>query len=163
MREVRALFRKLIPKHQYLVFADLGWFGAWGRIGAEEARTMSKTYAVWLDWVIHEMPIERESSLLKRIWYRVVFELTKWSTLRDIKGAGLGLFNGSTVYQAYAPYSSVPKVVHDIHLVPLHRGFDCFKFNGGLGGPRARPESQCCARLPGVCLMRPARSRVITI
>jgi hypothetical protein len=34
-------------------------------------------------------------------------------------------------------------------LVPLHRGLDGFKLNGGLGGPRARPESQCCARRPG--------------
>ena len=34
------------------------------------------------------------------------------------------------------------------NLVPLHRGFDGLKFNGGLGGPRARPESQCCARRP---------------
>ena len=25
-------------------------------------------------------------------------------------------------------------------LVPLHRGLDGFKFNGGLGGPRARPD-----------------------
>jgi hypothetical protein len=33
-------------------------------------------------------------------------------------------------------------------LVPLHRGFDGLKFNGGLGGPRARPESQCCAGRP---------------
>ena len=33
-------------------------------------------------------------------------------------------------------------------LVPLHRGFDGLKFNGGLGGPRARPKSQCCARRP---------------
>jgi hypothetical protein len=34
-------------------------------------------------------------------------------------------------------------------LVPLHRGLDGFKLNGGLGGPRARPESQCCTRRPG--------------
>ena len=34
-------------------------------------------------------------------------------------------------------------------LVRLHRGFDGLRFNGGLGGPRARPESQCCARRPG--------------
>jgi hypothetical protein len=34
-------------------------------------------------------------------------------------------------------------------LVPTHRGFDGLKFNGGLGGPRARPESRCCARRPG--------------
>jgi hypothetical protein len=37
-------------------------------------------------------------------------------------------------------------------LVPLHRGFDGFKVNGGLGGPRARPESQCCERRPGSAL-----------
>ena len=40
----------------------------------------------------------------------------------------------------------------DDKLVPLHRGFDGFKVNGGLGGPRARPESQCCARGPGSAL-----------
>ena len=38
---------------------------------------------------------------------------------------------------------------HEDKLVPLHRGLDGFKLNGGLGGPRARPESQCCARRPG--------------
>ena len=34
-------------------------------------------------------------------------------------------------------------------LVPTHRGFDGLKFNGGLGGPRARPEARCCARRRG--------------
>jgi hypothetical protein len=34
-------------------------------------------------------------------------------------------------------------------LVPTHRGFDGLKFNGGLGGPGARPESRCCARRLG--------------
>jgi hypothetical protein len=42
--------------------------------------------------------------------------------------------------------------IRDNVLVPLHRGFDGFKVNGGLGGPRARPESQCCARGPGSAL-----------
>jgi hypothetical protein len=32
-----------------------------------------------------------------------------------------------------------PYLLIDHKLVPLHRGFDGFKFNGGLGGPRARP------------------------
>ena len=48
-------------------------------------------------------------------------------------------------------------------LVPLHRGFDGLKFNGGLGGPRARPESAMLRATPAVRLMRPARSRVSTI
>ena len=43
-------------------------------------------------------------------------ELAKWGSLHDIRRAGLGLFHGLTVYQSYAPYSSLPKVVHDIHL-----------------------------------------------
>jgi colanic acid/amylovoran biosynthesis glycosyltransferase len=116
LRKVRALFRELIPKHQYLHFSNLGWFGAWGRIGAEEARRLSRPYAVWLDWVIHEMPIRREGNLLKRTWQRTYFELAKRGSLHDIKRAGLGLFHGSTVYQSYAPYSSLPKIVHDVHL-----------------------------------------------
>jgi colanic acid/amylovoran biosynthesis glycosyltransferase len=115
-RKVRALFRELIPKHQYLHFSNLGWFGAWGGIGAEEARRLGRPYAVWLDWVLHEMPIKREGNLLKRTWRRVEFELMKWGSLHTIKRARLGLFHGLTVYQSYAPYSSRPMVVHDIHL-----------------------------------------------
>jgi hypothetical protein len=33
------------------------------------------------------------------------------------------------------------KVRTAFRLVPLHRGFDSFELNGGLGGPRARPEA----------------------
>lgn len=114
--EVRALFRKLIPAHQHLQFSNLGWFGAWGRIGAEEAHRIGKPYSVWLDWVIHEMPAKREGDALRRIWHRVDHQLVKWGSLRDVRRAGLGLFHGMTVYQSYAPYSAVPRVVHDIHL-----------------------------------------------
>jgi len=114
--KVRTLFRELIPRHQYLHFSNLGWFGAWGRIGAEEARRLRRPYAVWLDWVLHEMPIRHDGNLLKRTWNRVDFELAKRGSLHDIKRARLGLFHGLTVYQSYAPYSSLPKVVHDIHL-----------------------------------------------
>jgi colanic acid/amylovoran biosynthesis glycosyltransferase len=116
VRKVRALYRELIPKHQYLHFSNLGWFGAWGRIGAKEARRAGRPYAVWLDWVIHEMPIKCAGSPLRRTWHRLDHELAKWGSLHDIKGARLGLFHGLTVYQSYAPYSSLPKVVHDIHL-----------------------------------------------
>jgi hypothetical protein len=47
------------------------------------------------------------------------------------------------------PYEVVLALRVSALLVPLHRGLDGFKLNGGLGGPRARPESQCCARRPG--------------
>jgi hypothetical protein len=49
----------------------------------------------------------------------------------------------------YAFEPAWPHLAAAGHLVPLHRGLDGFKLNGGLGGPRARPESQCCARRPG--------------
>jgi quinoprotein glucose dehydrogenase len=45
-------------------------------------------------------------------------------------------------------FEVTPILVGD-KLVPLHRGFDGFKFNGGLGGPRARPGARCCVRRPG--------------
>ena len=114
--KVRQLYRQLIPNHQYLQFSNLGWFGAWGRIGAEEARRIGRPYCVWLDWVVHEVPMKRGGNPIKRIWRRVDIELMKWGSLRDVKRAGLGLFHGLTVYQSYAPYSPVPKIVHDVHL-----------------------------------------------
>src|SRR5262249_15419778 len=86
-REVRALVRELMQKHQYLHFSNLGWFVAWGRIGAEEARRLTRPYAVWMDWVFHEMPVRREGNLLKRTWQRVDFELSAWGSLHDIKRA----------------------------------------------------------------------------
>ena len=48
-------------------------------------------------------------------------------------------------------------------LVPLHRGFDGLKFNGGLGGPRGSTRISMLRATPAVRLMRPARSRVRTI
>jgi colanic acid/amylovoran biosynthesis glycosyltransferase len=116
-RKVKMLFRDLIPRHQYLHFANLGWFGAWGRIGAKEARRAGRPYAVWMDWVLHEVPNpQREGNLLNRSWHRMDLALIKWGSIHDVKRARLGLFNGQTVYQFYATYSSLPKVVNNIHL-----------------------------------------------
>jgi glycosyltransferase involved in cell wall biosynthesis len=116
VRGVRALLRRLVAQHQYLHFSNLGWFGAWGRIGAEEAYRLGKPYAVWLDWVIHEMPIKRENRWVKALWRRLEFEIVKRGSLRTIKRARLGLLHGLSVYESYAPYVSVAKVVHDVHL-----------------------------------------------
>lgn len=113
---VRRLFRELIPEHQYLCFSNLGSFGAWGRIAAEEAYKLGRPYAIWLDWVLHEMPVAREGNPLRRLWQMVNSAILKRTSLRDVKRAALGLFHGMSVYDAYAPYSRVPKLVHDIHL-----------------------------------------------
>ena len=64
-------------------------------------------------------------------------------TATEAKKAGLNLLNPTN-----ADNNSGKQITDVRNLVPLHRGFDGLKFNGGLGGPRARPESQCCARRP---------------
>jgi colanic acid/amylovoran biosynthesis glycosyltransferase len=113
---VRQVFRELIPQHSHLGFSNLGWLGAWGRIGCEEAHRLGRPYAIWLDWVLHEMPAASESSALKRSWRRVQTAMLKHKSFRDIRRASLGLFNGRTVFDAYAALCKVPRVAHDIHL-----------------------------------------------
>lgn len=113
---VRTQFRALIPKHQHLCFANLGVFGAWGSVAAQEAFKLDRAYSIWLDWVLHEMPMPTQSNALKKLWQKVSLALLKRAVFRDIRRAAVGLFNGSSVYQAYSPICRVPKLVHDIHL-----------------------------------------------
>lgn len=113
---VRRTLRELIPKHDRLCFANIGWLGAWGRIGAEEAFAKRRRFAIWLDWVLHEMPLRPESNPVKGAWRKAERMVLKRLVLRDIGRASLGLFNGKTVFDAYAQVSGNPKMVHDIHL-----------------------------------------------
>jgi glycosyltransferase involved in cell wall biosynthesis len=113
---VRATFRELIPTHQHLCFANLGVFGAWGSVAAQEAFKLDRPYSIWLDWVLHEMPQPTQTNPLKSVWQKVSLALLKRAVFRDIRRSAVGLFNGSSVYQAYSPLCRVPKLVHDIHL-----------------------------------------------
>lgn len=113
---VRQRLRALIPQHRYLCFSNLGWLGAWGRIGAEEAFRQGRPYAVWLDWVLHAMPPAPQKNPLKKAWRGLQRALLKQTSLRDIRRAGLGLFHGKTVFDAYEGLSKVSRVVHDVHL-----------------------------------------------
>jgi glycosyltransferase involved in cell wall biosynthesis len=116
VRSVRQKFRQWIPKHRYLCFSNLGVFGAWGRIAAEEAYKLRRPYAVWLDWVLHDMPVKEERNPLKALLRKAEHALLKWSSFRDLRRSGLGLFHGLSVYESYAPLVRVPRLVHDIHL-----------------------------------------------
>lgn len=113
---VRRTFRELIPRHDRLCFANFGWLGAWGRIGAEEAFAQNRRFAVWLDWVLQDMPLRPERNAAKRAWRKAERSVLRRLVLRDIRRAALGLFNGKTVFDAYAGLSSNPRVVHDVHL-----------------------------------------------
>lgn len=116
VHSVRTRFRQLIPQHRYLCFSNLGWLGAWGRIGSETAFELGRPYAVWLDWVLHEMPVRRESNILKRGWRSIQHAMLRRTSLRDIRRASLGLFHGKTVFDGYSGLSKVSEIVHDVHL-----------------------------------------------
>jgi glycosyltransferase involved in cell wall biosynthesis len=113
---VRAKLRALIPEHRYLCFGNIGWLGAWGRIGAEEAHKARRPFAIWADWVLHQMPRRQASDPLKWCWFALQQRMSERLSLRDIRRASLGLYNGRTVFDAYAPISRAPKLVHDIHV-----------------------------------------------
>lgn len=115
---VRRRLRELIATHQYLCFSNLGWLGSWGNIGAEEAQRAGRPYAVWLDWVLHEMPRPQRSNPLRAAFDRFSQARLKHHSLRAIRHARLGLFHGRSVYEAYAPMSRAPHIVHDVHLKP---------------------------------------------
>lgn len=108
---VRALYRDLVASHRFLCFANLGWAGGWGNIAASEAARASRPYAVWMDSVLQQMhPRGGGIAGAAREW------LEEHHILSAIRGATLGLFHGQTVYDAYAPISRHPYVVHNIHL-----------------------------------------------
>jgi glycosyltransferase involved in cell wall biosynthesis len=114
--KVRKFFRKEIPKHKYLLFCNLGWVGAWGNVAAEEAQRAQRAYSVWLDCVLHDMQLARHGSGVKAVWRWLFQGMLKRRSLWAIRKSTLGLFHGRTVFDAYAPYSVNPQLVHDIHL-----------------------------------------------
>jgi glycosyltransferase involved in cell wall biosynthesis len=113
---VRALFRELIPRSRFLCFSNLGWSGAWGSIAAAEARRARRPYAVWLDWELHATPVGAGAGALKRALLEARRRYERRHAVRSIREAALGLFHGRTVFDAYAPISCNPHVVHDVHL-----------------------------------------------
>ena len=110
------LFRRLIPAHRYLCFSNLGWLGSWGNIAADEAQRAQRPYAVWLDWVLHEMPDAKPGGLARQAFGRLKLSMLKRNSLRAVRNAALGLFHGNSVHQAYAPFCRQAHIVHDIHL-----------------------------------------------
>jgi glycosyltransferase involved in cell wall biosynthesis len=115
-QQVRALFRRLIPQSRFLCFSNLGWSGAWGNLAAEEARRAGRPYSVWLDWELHVTPVGTGSGPLKRTLLDLRRRVERRNAVDAIRHASLGLFHGRTVYDAYAPISRNPHVVHDVHL-----------------------------------------------
>jgi glycosyltransferase involved in cell wall biosynthesis len=113
---VGALYSDLIANHQCLCFSNLGWAGAWGNIAAQEAWRQGRSYAVWLDWVLHDMHPAQGAGAARGFVGALRGGFEKRRSLAAIGRAELGLFHGRTVYEAYAPIARNPHVVHNIHL-----------------------------------------------
>lgn len=113
---VRERLGRLIDSHRYLCFGNVGGFGAWGNLAVAEARARGRAYSLWFDNVAHEMPRDPARSVLGALKTEADRQYGKFQTLRAIRHAGLGLFHGKTVFDAYQALCPRPALVHDIHL-----------------------------------------------
>ena len=111
-----------------------------GYRSGKKARAWEIAEAVWVALVSHSIAYVLPPKSFERQG-QIVRAPTDILTRQVGTCLDLALLYGSCLEQA----GLNPIIV----LVPPHRGFDGLKFNGGLGGPRARPESQRCARRRG--------------
>lgn len=116
---VRRMFRARIAEADYCGFSLGGLVGDWGAVGCYEAHAMGRPFFVWTDRV--ESQVERGTArtaprlrrrLKARLTWRAMAALERWA----IRRADLGLFHGRETYEAYAPFSRDPQLVHDIHI-----------------------------------------------
>ena len=116
---VRRKFRARIAEADYCGFSLGGLVGDWGAVGCQVAHAMGRPFFVWTDRV--ESQVERGTArtaptlrrrLKARLTWRAMAALERWA----IRRADLGLFHGRETFEAYAPYSRDPQLVHDIHI-----------------------------------------------
>lgn len=107
-----------IRRAQFLSFAIGGLFGDWGAVACFEAHRMGRPFAVWTDRVESEVVREgaASGSLRSRIRARLTHRPMAMLERAVIRRATVGLFHGRETYNAYAPYSPSPEIVHDIHM-----------------------------------------------
>ncbi len=114
--QVAERFRALIPEHDYLCFGSIGGIGHWGNVAADIAIEQQRDYSVWFDYVLDDLPIPDNVSMIgkiKRICDRMY---GKMKTEHVIKKSRLGLFHGKSVFDGYAKLADNPQLVHDIHI-----------------------------------------------
>lgn len=123
-RFLRALPRALprirdaIARADRMGFAIGGLLGDWGSVGAWVAHRAGKPFYIWTDRVESEV-IRRTLPGMpwrRRLKARLELPLMRWNERALIRRAALGLFHGRETFDAYAPHSRNPQMVHDIHL-----------------------------------------------
>jgi colanic acid/amylovoran biosynthesis glycosyltransferase len=118
-RATATVIKEAISRSQYLSFAIGGLFGDWGSVGAWQAHSMGRPFAIWTDRVESEVARHDASTAKKwrhrlraRLSYRPMQLLERFLLRR----CTVGLFHGAETYAAYAPYAPASEVVHDVHL-----------------------------------------------
>lgn len=119
-RRTRDRIRAEIARADYLSFAIGGLVGDWGAVACLQAQRMGRPFAVWTDRVESEVTRRdaRTGPLKRRLKKHVTHRPMALLERHVIRRATLGLFHGQQTFEAYAPYSRNPQMVHDIHLGP---------------------------------------------
>lgn len=114
----RRRIREKMDEAQWLCFAIGGLFGDWGAVAALEAHRAGRRFSVWTDRVESEVTRVRPSP--GSVWAagrtRLLSRLMALQERFVIRRAALGLFHGRETFDAYAPFSRQPALVHNIHL-----------------------------------------------
>jgi glycosyltransferase involved in cell wall biosynthesis len=109
---------RLIGSADYLHFAIGGLFGDWGSVAAIVASLQRRRFAAWTDRVeSNVVSFNAESMRGTRKYRQKVAAVAMKRYERFVIGlSDVGLFHGMDCFDAYAPYSSNPHLVHNIHL-----------------------------------------------
>jgi len=113
----RRRIRSLIDQADYMSFAISGLFGDWGSVASIEAHRMGRPFAVWTDRVESEVVrrTANEGPFKARLRARLYHRPMAWLEKFVIRRSSLGLFHGKETHDTYAPFSSNPQIVHDVH------------------------------------------------
>ena len=116
--ETRRRIEALIDRNDYLSFSIGGLFGDWGAVGGFAAKAKKRPFAVWADRVESEVTRRNrtEGAFKRRLQAHLYHKPMLLLERAVIQRAELGLFHGRETYEAYAPYSGNPHIVHDILL-----------------------------------------------
>lgn len=114
---MRRRIRSLIDQADYLSFSIGGLFGDWGTVASLEAHRMGRPFAVWTDRVESEVVrrTANQGPFKSRLRARLYHRPMAWLERFVIRRSSLGLFHGKETYDTYAPFSSNPRIVHDVH------------------------------------------------
>jgi colanic acid/amylovoran biosynthesis glycosyltransferase len=112
------LLSKLIDGSDHLHFAIGGLWGDWASVASLIASRKKRPYAVWTDRVESQVAFfgAKSTTGLRHLYQQSNAVLMRHYERYVIKKSQLGLFHGMDCFEAYAPYSINPHLVHDIHL-----------------------------------------------